>query len=174
MLNITPSQAFLVVCHSTTSVYYYYANGRWKQGCNDDFTERVRNRSMEKFRDSAEIRTQDFLNSSQILLPLGPLAEELNFKTSYIKTQSWLITTFRTEPLRVAKFSQGSTLWEWESVGIRLRPLENAACVACLPLVCQGSKWLNGKSVWLVFRRSWVRILAGSWNFFHGFISHSQ
>ena len=31
-----------------------------------------------------------------------------------------------TEPLKVAKF---------------------AAYVACLPLICQGSEWLNGKSV---------------------------
>ena len=60
------------------------------------------------------------------------------------------------------------TLREWESVGIQLRPLGNAAYVACLPHLCQGSKWLNGKSVWLVFRKSWVRIPA-----VHGFISHS-
>ena len=44
-------------------------------------------------------------------------------------------------------------------VGIRLKPpLGNAAYVACLPLLCQGSEWLNGKSIRLVFRRSWVRI----------------
>ena len=36
-----------------------------------------------------------------------------------------------------------------------------AAYIACLLLLSQGSKWLNGKSVWLVFR-SWVRIPAGS------------
>ena len=41
----------------------------------------------------------------------------------------------------------------------RLRPLGNAACVACLPLLCQGSKWFNGMSVWLGFR---VWIQAGS------------
>ena len=40
-----------------------------------------------------------------------------------------------------------------KSVRIRLSPLGNAAFVACLPLLCRGS---NGKSVWLVFRRSWV------------------
>ena len=51
-------------------------------------------------------------------------------------------------------------------VGVRLRPLGNAACVACLLLLCQGSKWLNGKSVWLVFRRSWVGVSAGSQIFF--------
>ena len=64
-----------------------------------------------------------------------------------------------------------AALWEWESVGIRLMPLGNAAYVACLLLLCQGSKWLNGMSIWLVFRRSWVRIPAGF--FFHGFISCS-
>ena len=45
--------------------------------------------------------------------------------------------------------------WNW------LRPLGNAH-VACLLLLCQGFKWLSGNSVWLVFRRSWVRISAGS------------
>ena len=34
--------------------------------------------------------------------------------------------------------------------------------VALLPLLCQGSKWLNGKSIWLVFIWSWVWITAGS------------
>ena len=43
---------------------------------------------------------------------------------------------------------------EWESVEILLRPLGNAAYMACLPLLCQGSKWPNGKSIWLVFRKS--------------------
>ena len=57
-------------------------------------------------------------------------------------------------------FQFSPALKEWESVGIWLRTLGNAAYVACLPLFCQGSKWLNGKSVWLVFRRSWVRISA--------------
>ena len=41
-------------------------------------------------------------------------------------------------------------------------PLGNAAYVACLPLLCQVSEWLNGKSVRLVFRRSCVRTPAGS------------
>ena len=36
-----------------------------------------------------------------------------------------------------------------------------AAYIACLLLLCQRFKWLNGESVWLVFR-SWVRIPAGS------------
>ena len=29
--------------------------------------------------------------------------------------------------------------WNW------LRPVSSAAYVACLPLLCQGSKWLSGK-----------------------------
>ena len=72
--------------------------------------------------------------------------------------------------LKVAKFRQGfqfsPALREWESVGIRLRPLGNAAYVPGLPLLCHGSKRLNGKSIWLVFKRSWVWIPAGSRIFF--------
>ena len=65
-----------------------------------------------------------------------------------------------TGPLEVSRFSQGpAALREWELVRIGLTPLDY---VACLPLLCQGSKWLNGESIWLVFRRSWVRIPAGS------------
>ena len=66
-------------------------------------------------------------------------------------------------------FQFSPALREWESVGIRLRPLGNAAHVACLLLLCQGFEWLTGKSVWLAFRRSWVRIPATSWIFFCGF-----
>ena len=41
---------------------------------NDDvFVERVRNKSMGKIRDPAGIRTEDLLNTSQILLPLSHL-----------------------------------------------------------------------------------------------------
>ena len=40
------------------------------------------------------------------------------------------------------------------SVGIRLRSPGNTAYLACLPLLCQGSKWLNGNSVWLVL--GWI------------------
>ena len=58
-----------------------------------------------------------------------------------------------------------STSEEWESAGIRLRLLDSGACVACLLLFCWESKWFSGKSVWLVFRGSWVWMLAGSWNF---------
>ena len=47
---------------------------------------------------------------------------------------------------------EGAQLREWEAAGIRLRPLGNPAYVACLPLLCQGSKWLNVMIVWLVFR----------------------
>ena len=35
------------------------------------FVERVRNKSMEKIQDPAGIRTQDLLNTSQMLLPLS-------------------------------------------------------------------------------------------------------
>ena len=52
---------------------------------------------------------------------------------------------------------------------IRLRPLGNAPCVACLPFFCEGSKWLNGKRVWLVFRASSVRSQLGPSFFLHGF-----
>ena len=37
------------------------------------------------------------------------------------------------------------------AVGIQLRTVGNAAYVVCLPLLCQGSKWLNGDSVRPVF-----------------------
>ena len=53
----------------------------------------------------------------------------------------------------------------YAKVAIRLRLLGNAFYVACLPLLCQRSAWLNGKSIWLVFRRSWFWIPAGSWIF---------
>ena len=49
-------------------------------------------------------------------------------------------------------------LREWESVGIQLRPLGNAGYVACLPLLCQRSKWRNSLTS-IVFR---VQIPAGS------------
>ena len=39
----------------------------------DVFAERARNKSMEKFWDPAGIRTQDLLNTSQMLLPLSHL-----------------------------------------------------------------------------------------------------
>ena len=42
-----------------------------------------------------------------------------------------------------AEFSPASR--EWESVGVQLRPLDNAAYIA--RLLSQGSKWLNGKTV---------------------------
>ena len=40
---------------------------------NDVFAERVRNKSTEKIQDPAGIRTQDLLNTSQMLLPLNYL-----------------------------------------------------------------------------------------------------
>ena len=65
-----------------------------------------------------------------------------------------------------ARVSVQSSSREWESVGIQLKPLGNAVYVACLSLLCRVSKWLNGESVWLVFRRSWVRIPVRSRFFF--------
>ena len=81
----------------------------------------------------------------------------------------WAFKGYKVQP----GFQFSPALREWESVGIRLRPLGNVAYVACLLLLCQGSKWLNGRSVWLAFRRSWFRIPTGSRIFFHGFTSHS-
>ena len=71
-----------------------------------------------------------------------------------------------------------------ERVKIRLRPLGNAAYVACLPLLCQGSKWLSGKSIdsrvrlyYLWRQECLTRIQVESQLdpgfFFCGFISHS-
>ena len=45
------------------------------------------------------------------------------------------------------------------------RPLAEEWKTSYISSLCQGSKWLNGKSVWLVIRRSWVWISAWSWNF---------
>ena len=61
-----------------------------------------------------------------------------------------MVTTFKGCKVQ-PWFHFSPALREWESVGIWLRPLGNAAYVACLPLLCQGSKWLNGKSFWLVW-----------------------
>ena len=109
----------------------------------------------------------------------------LKFLTVSDSRRSWMMMFC----LKVAKFSQGSSsvqLWEnenqlelgWSLSSIALASAEFQLILilselACLPLLCQGSKWLYGKSVWLVIRRSWVRIPAGSWIFFRGFISHS-
>ena len=73
---------------------------------------------------------------------------------------SWIPTDSHS---RITQESVG--IQPQESVGIQLRPLGNAAYVVCLPLLCQGSKLLNGKIVWLVLRRSWVQIPAGSRTF---------
>ena len=50
--------------------------------------------------------------------------------------------------------------------GIWMKRLCITAYIACLPLLYQEYKWLSGKSIWLVFRRSWVQITAGSQIFF--------
>ena len=49
-------------------------------------------------------------------------------------------------------------MWQFEGARIcwsLAEPSGIAAYVACFLLLCQGSKWLNGKCIWLVFRRSW-------------------
>ena len=82
-------------------------------------------------------------------------------KLHWTHHQSWLwllglLWRQHVSRLGLAKFSQGSSSVQlWESVGVRLRPIGITAYVPCLLLLCQGSEWLNGKSVWLVFRRSW-------------------
>ena len=52
---------------------------------------------------------------------------------------------------------------EWDSIGIQLRPLDDAAYVSLPSAPLHGVKWLNGKRVWLVFRWSCNWIPAGSW-----------
>ena len=47
-----------------------------------------------------------------------------------------------TGPLKVAKSRECSS-----SVRIQLRPVGNAAYIACFPPHYQGSKWLSGKSI---------------------------
>ena len=51
-----------------------------------------------------------------------------------------LVVTTGSKVQSVSQFSPCPALREWESVGILLRPLGNAAC---LWLLCQGSKWLK-------------------------------
>ena len=82
-------------------------------------------------------------------------------------------------PFKVAYFSLfqfSLPLREWESVETQLRPLGNATLVACLLLHWQprcSNVLVVRASDWYIFRRSWVRILAGTQKFFHEFISHS-
>ena len=82
-------------------------------------------------------------------------------------------------PFKVAYFSLfqfSLPLREWESVETQLRPLGNATLVACLLLHWQprcSNVLVVRASDWYIFRRSWVRILAGIQKFFHEFISHS-
>ena len=84
----------------------------------------------------------------------------------------WLLGGLHvTRPLKVAKFFQFSPAlrisWSLAEASRQCR------LCSLSPLLCQGFKWLNGESVWLVFRRSWGWIPAGSRIFCHGFISHS-
>ena len=95
------------------------------------------------------------------------------FAINFGKTAQW-----ERNPQNKSGIQVGFKLKTWKLVSDyqlkfgRVRPLGNFVYVACLLLLCQGSKWLNGKSIWLVFRRSWVWIPAGSRIFFHAFISH--
>ena len=66
-----------------------------------------------------------------------------------IQTQDLLSTGQRPKSLSWIPTERVRISWNL------LRPLGNAAF---LPPYCQGSKWLNDKSVWLVFRRSWAWI----------------
>ena len=49
----------------------------------------------------------------------------------------------------------------------------NAAYVACLSLLCQGSEWFNGKSVWLVSEGVGFKFQLDPRFKFRGFSSHS-
>ena len=79
--------------------------------------------------------------------------------------------------MTVTKFSVQSSL---ERVRISWNSAEaSRQCCLCslssAPLPgAQGSKWLNGRSVWLAFRRSWFRIPTGSRIFSMDLISLSQ
>ena len=82
-----------------------------------------------------------------------------NFWTTKVWSYVYDIKKFSLQSEKNLGFSPA--LREWESVGIQPRLLGNAAFVACLLLLCQWSKWLNGKSIWVVFR-SWVRVLGSN------------
>ena len=89
----------------------------------------------------------------------GPNSNWFSLSQSWTELEHWLnFATFKG-PVGT-HCGPPSSPTTHNQVGIQLRPLGNAAYVACLTLLWQGSKWLNGKSVWLVFRRSWVRIPA--------------
>ena len=53
----------------------------------------------------------------------------------------------RIDKVVIDKVGRISIQYARRAVGIWLRPLGNATCVACLLLLYQGSKWLNDKSV---------------------------
>ena len=126
--------------------------------------------------DPAGIRTQDLLNTSQMLLPLShldsiiiwisPPALVMVTRTAW-RTMccDWVYKSCKVQP----GFQFIPVLREWESVEIRLRPLDNAVYVAYLPFPCQESKWLNVKSYIqkvLGSNSSWIL------NFFFGSTSH--
>ena len=68
-----------------------------------------------------------------------------------------------------ARVHIGCTLLDSSTTSVCIHPLPHR-----LPLLCQGPKWLNGKSIWLVFRRSWLPIPAGSLIFSVIYFSLSQ
>ena len=78
---------------------------------------------------------------------------------------SWIIMFLLREwEINPLEKIPGSSWVQSSLEGVRISLAEacrQATYIACLLLLSQGSKWLNGKSVWLVFR-SWVRIPAGS------------
>ena len=84
----------------------------------------------------------------------GPNSNWFSLSQSWTELEHWLnFATFKG-PVRT-HCGPPSSPTTHNQVGIWLRPLGNAANVACLTLLWQGSKWLSGISIWLVFRRSW-------------------
>ena len=63
---------------------------------------------------------------------------------------------------------KGQLCLQWISVGVWLRPPHNAAMCSLCAAPLLWAQWLSGKSIWLVFRRSWVQIPAGPRVFFLG------
>ena len=77
-----------------------------------------------------------------------------------------------TSKVRIIPLMLQVTERERESVGIQLRPRIHPMLLyaACMLLLCHGpTQWCIGKSVWLVLRRSWVLIPAGTTMFACGF-----
>ena len=123
---------------------------------------------------------------SWVRIPVGSWIFSVDFSLSQQKhPHSWVSTDAYSKKHQASEFHHLTWIWllgllgglcvttgplTGQSSSKRVRiiwnsaeaPIGNAAYVACLPLFCQGSERLNGKNVWLVFRRSWVWIPAGS------------